>query len=276
MKEYLEDALKVYEQLCEKSSLNGIPAVGINVHTVGTPAYEDMQCDFLSGKRLDLDNLMYLPEMSQNEEVIEALHGMKEAYPDVEVIGHFPDEPQQDLTTLGSAVRESEELTAQALAEQLNQFAYDYDLYEYRDAVEDPEAHIAMLRNDIENGTTEGITSYLQEIVDQQDGLPEDIEKAKELLAKLAEYKPLAKVEEREEQNYNMIDNVLNNLPQDPEEKKEPAPQKEMRTTEVKKVRKRVSMKKLLAEKKVEVAEREKKPPEVNAPSKRPGMGVDD
>lgn len=271
----LEDALKVYEQLCEKSNLNGIPAVGINVHTVGTPSYEDMQCDFLSGKRLDLDALMYLPEMSQNEEVMEALHGMKEAYPDVEVIGHFPDE-QQDLTTSGPTVQKSEELTAQSLAEQLNQFAYDYDLYEYRDSVEDPEAHIAMLKNDIENGTTEGITSYLQEIVDQEDGLPEDLEKAKELLAKLAEYKPLAKVEEREEQNYNMIDNVLNNLPQDPEEKKEPAPQKEMRMAEVKKVRKRVSMKKLLAEKKVEVAEREKKPPEVGAPSKRPSMGVDD
>ena len=28
---------------------------------------------------------------------------------------------------------------------------------------------------------------------------------------KLAEYKPLAKVEELTEQNYNMIDNVLNN-----------------------------------------------------------------
>ena len=271
----LEDALKVYEQLCEKSHLNGIPAVGINVHTVGTPAYEDMQCDFLSGKRLDLDALMYLPEMSQNEEVMEALHGMKEAYPDVEVIGRFQDE-QQEQATLGSSVQKSEELTAQSLAEQLNKFAYDYDLYEYRDSVDDPEAHIAMLKNDIENGTTEGITSYLQEIVDQEDGLPEDLEKAKELLAKLAEYKPLAKVEEREEQNYNMIDNVLNNLPQDPEEKKEPAPQKEMRMAEVKKVRKRVSMKKLLAEKKVEVAEREKKPPEVGAPSKRPSMGVDD
>lgn len=35
--------------------------------------------------------------------------------------------------------------------------------------------------------------------------------RAKELLDKLAEYKPLAKVEELEEQNYNMIDNVLNN-----------------------------------------------------------------
>ncbi|MBQ8665331.1 MAG: hypothetical protein IJ526_00360, partial [Lachnospiraceae bacterium] len=65
-------------------------------------------------------------------------------------------------------------------------------------------------------------------------------------------------------------------LPQDPEEKKEPAPQKEMRVSEVKKVRKRVSMKALLAEKKAEVAEREKKPPVLNAPSKRPSMGMDD
>ena len=32
-----------------------------------------------------------------------------------------------------------------------------------------------------------------------------------ELLEKLAEYKPLAKIEEMEEQNYNMVDNVLNN-----------------------------------------------------------------
>ena len=80
----------------------------------------------------------------------------------------------------------------------------------------------------------------------------------------------------REEQNYNMIDNVINKLPQDPEEKKEPAPQREMRETEVKKVRKRVSMKALLPLKKAEVAEREKKPPEASAPSRRPGMGVDD
>ena len=32
-----------------------------------------------------------------------------------------------------------------------------------------------------------------------------------EFLGKLAEYKPLAKIEEMEEQNYNMVDNVLNN-----------------------------------------------------------------
>ena len=41
---------------------------------------------------------------------------MKEAYPDVEVIGHFPD-AQQDLTTSGPTIQKSEELTAQSLAE---------------------------------------------------------------------------------------------------------------------------------------------------------------
>ena len=38
----------------------------------------------------------------------------------------------------------------------------------------------------------------------------------KELLAKLAEYKPLAKIEEIEEQNYNMIDGCVNNNPKKP------------------------------------------------------------
>ena len=39
----------------------------------------------------------------------------------------------------------------------------------------------------------------------------EERKQAMEFLGKLAEYKPLAKIEEMEEQNYNMIDNVLNN-----------------------------------------------------------------
>ena len=40
--------------------------------------------------------------------------------------------------------------------------------------------------------------------------------RAKELLDKLAEYKPLAKVEELTEQNYNMIDGCVNNNPKKP------------------------------------------------------------
>ena len=142
--------------------------------------------------------------------------------------------------------------------------------------VDDREANVRQLAESIESGNTCDISDVLQGILADEDGTAEDQRKAKELIDKLAEYKPLAKVEEREEQNYNMIDNVLNNLPQDPEEKKEPAPQKEMRIAEVKKVRKRVSMKKLLPQKMAEAAEREKKPPEVSALGKHPSMGVDD
>ena len=50
----------------------------------------------------------------------------------------------------------------------------------------------------------------MQSSIDE--GIDEDSERqAKELLAKLAEYKPLAKIEEMEDQNYNMIDDRLNN-----------------------------------------------------------------
>lgn len=282
----LQDAIEVYEKLKHESALNGIPGLGINVHTVGTEKMDDLQWDFMTGNTIDLEGLMYMPEMSQNEEVVEALHQLADKYPEAEIIGRFPDEPEQSQETFGHDVQKSEEdldavkpvaeLSSIQLAQEIDAFARDFDFYDYNDMVDDREANVRQLAESIESGNTGDISDVLQGILADEDGTAEDQRKAKELIDKLAEYKPLAKVEEREEQNYNMIDNVINNLPQDPEEKKESAPQKEMRMSEVKKVRKRVSMKKLLAEKKVEVAEREKKPLEVGAPSKRPSMGVDD
>ena len=65
----------------------------------------------------------------------------------------------------------------------------------------------------------------------------------KELLDKLAEYKPLAKVEELTEQNYNMIDNVLNNG----------AEKKEQEQTKG-----RISIKEKLAEKRAVIEQRDK------------------
>ena len=73
----------------------------------------------------------------------------------------------------------------------------------------------------------------------------------KELLAKLAEYKPLAKIEEIEEQNYNMIDDRLNNGVEKfnrEEEKKEQA----------EKPQARFSLKERLAAKQKEVAQGKK------------------
>ena len=265
----LQDAIEVYEKLKHESALNGIPGLGINVHTVGTEKMDDLQWDFMTGNTIDLEGLMYMPEMSQNEEVVEALHQLADKYPEAEIIGRFPDEPEQSQPTFGHDVQKSEEdldavkpvaeLSSIQLAQEIDAFARDFDFYDYNDMVDDREENVRQLAESIESGNTGDISDVLQGILADEDGTAEDQRKAKELIDKLAEYKPLAKVEEREEQNYNMIDNVINNLPQDPEEKKEPAPQREMREAEVKKVRKRVSMKALLPLKKAEVAEREKK-----------------
>ena len=73
----------------------------------------------------------------------------------------------------------------------------------------------------------------------------EGMQRAKVLLEKLAEYKPLAKIEEMEEQNYNMIDNVLNN---GAEKAQREANKKEQEQPAVK-----VSLKARLAEKKAQV-----------------------
>ena len=77
------------------------------------------------------------------------------------------------------------------------------------------------------------------------------ITQAKELLVKLAEYKPLAKIEELEELNYNMIDERLNNGVEKfnrEEEKKEQAEKPQVRT----------SLKERLAAKQKEVAQGKK------------------
>ena len=67
-----------------------------------------------------------------------------------------------------------------------------------------------MIANDIKSGNVKPLQIFLQTSIDE--GIDEDSERqAKKLIAKLAEYKPLAKIEELEEQNYNMIDERLNN-----------------------------------------------------------------
>ena len=89
-------------------------------------------------------------------------------------------------------------------------FVYDYDIYGYRNDVHSMTENVAELTEIFEQGDTEHITEWLNEAI-SEGAAPEKEERAKELLEKLAEYKPLAKIQEMEEQNYNMMDNVLNN-----------------------------------------------------------------
>ena len=87
---------------------------------------------------------------------------------------------------------------------------YDYDAAAYHDNSQSMTENVSELADALKQGDTQDIALWLADIA--ADGTePEESRRAGELLEKLAEYKPLAKIEEMEEQNYNMVDNVLNN-----------------------------------------------------------------
>lgn len=106
----------------------------------------------------------------------------------------------------------------------------------------DREAQLEMLTEDISNGQADYLQDFLRDVIEDA-GLAENVRKAQELSQKLSEYKPLAKIEEMEEQNYNMVGNVLNN---GAGEKKQ-----EKRTE-------RVSIKERLSQKKAEIEQKHK------------------
>ena len=205
----VEKAIAVWKSI-PPERMNGIPSIGINIHTEGTERYEDVEMNILSGKVIDLDVLDYVPDITDDPKAIEVIAELIDKLPDIEVRGSL------------------EKWQAAILALEIDQFYYDYDTYQYRDTVEDREAQVANITEDIRNGNTgylndflnavisegvrEGITDIFGQGVELDDSeAVQTARRAKELLDKLAEYKPLAKLEELEEQNYNMIDNVLNN-----------------------------------------------------------------
>ena len=190
--ETIEEAMKLYNAI-DPSRMHGIPSIGVNMHIEGTEEWEDEQVDIVSGKCIDVDFLNYTPELRDTPKVQDAIKKLIAAYPEKDVI---------DV--------ETKEQKIQTLAAELDQLSQDIDPYGYADTVSDREAQVLMIADDIRNGNIEPLQDFLQTAIEE--GTDEDSERhAKELLAKLAEYKPLAKIEELEEQNYNMIDDRLNN-----------------------------------------------------------------
>lgn len=172
----VEEAIAIWKQI-PPERMHGILAIGINVHRPGEESYMDDEVDLLSGNRIDLeiDGVM--------SEDMEAKVWEKRM-PDLE--------------------------PAEQLAVEIDRFSYDYDVYSYRNNNLNMTESVSEISEMIVQGNTEPITDWLSEVI-SEGALPDEMQRAKVLLEKLAEYKPLAKIEEMEEQNYNMIDNVLNN-----------------------------------------------------------------
>ena len=241
------EAIAIFNRI-PPERMNGIPSIGINIHTEGTESYEDTQMDIVSGRVADLEILDYVPDITDNPKAVEVIAELIDKLPDIEVRGSL------------------EKWQAAFLAAEIDQLSYNYDTVQYNQTVEDREAQIANITEDIRNGNTGYLNDFLNALISDsiREGMTDIIgkgtelddsegvqtaRKAKELLDRLAEYKPLAKIEELEECNYNMIDNVLNN--EKPKEEKQAG---------------RISIKEKLAEKKAVIEQRDKS--EKEAPEK--------
>ena len=201
----VEEAVAIWKQI-PPERMHGIPAIGVNIHTPGTEAFEDVGIDILSGKRIDLDILEYIPDIKGNPQAMEVIAELAAKLPEMEIDGRMSEEFEAKVWE-----KRMPDLTpAEQLAVELDRFTYDYDTALYRDSSQSMTENVSEIAEALKQRDTHDIALWLADIA--ADGtVPEERKRAMELLEKLAEYKPLAKIEEMEEQNYNMVDNVLNN-----------------------------------------------------------------
>ncbi len=240
----VEEAIALFEKI-PPERMNGIPAIGINLHRAGEEKYEDDCIDFANAKHIYLDVLQYMPDIANEPKAMEVVAELIAKLPDREIDGNLSPELEAKVWEKRLPQLSEEE----KLAVEFDRLCFDYDRILYHDTVRNMSENVEELSQEIKTEGTERISDILREIV-TEGVVPEEVERAKELLDKLSEYKPLAKVEEVEEQNYNMIDNVLNN---GAEKAKKEADRKEMD-----KPRARVSLKERLAEKKAIIAGNDK------------------
>lgn len=250
----VDEAIAAYKRI-PPERMNGIPSIGIKVHTEGTEDYEDIQMDLYSGK-FYLDILDYIPDITGNPKALEVIAELMEKIPDAEVYGSLEKwQSKEELHT--EAGKEAD--GAARLAVEIDRFSYEYDTVQYNEVVKDRQAQVENIASDIRSGNTEYLHDFLNAAISEEIRLGitdifgqgaeigdseavQTARQAKELSDRLAEYKPLAKIEELEESSYNMIDNVLNNGAEKKEER----------------LKGRISIKEKLAEKKAAIEKRDK------------------
>ena len=235
----VEEAIAIWKQI-PPEQMHGIPAIGINVHRPGEENYMDDEVDLLSGNRIDLEILEHIPSITGEPKAMEVIAELVAKLPEMEIDGVM----SEDMEAKVWEKRMPDLTPAEQLAVEIDRFSYDYDIYSYRNNNPNMTESVSEISEMIVQGNTEPITDWLNEVI-SEGALPDEMQRAKVLLEKLAEYKPLAKIEEMEEQNYNMIDNVLNN---GAEKAQREANKKNQEQSAVK-----VSLKARLAEKKAQV-----------------------
>lgn len=94
--ENVNEAIALWNEYRE-GTLNGVPSIGILVHTPGQSERDDTQVDLVSGKTMDLDMIRYYPAIHTEEAAIQKICELVENLYDVEVVGKVPENVSAEL-----------------------------------------------------------------------------------------------------------------------------------------------------------------------------------
>lgn len=156
----------LWSSLRHTTGTNAVRGIGINIHTEGIENYEDVEMDILSGRTIDLEILDYVPDITDDSKAIEMIEELIDKLPDIEICGSL------------------EKWQVALLVTQIDQLSYDYDTYQYKDTVEDRDAQVANITEDIRNGNTGYLNDFFNAIVAEsvREGIPDIFGQGMEIL----------------------------------------------------------------------------------------------
>ena len=142
----VDEAIAIWKQI-PSERMNGIPAIGINILGRGAEPYEDYEIDVLSGKRIDLGVLDYVPDIKNNPQAMEVITELVAKLPDMEIDGVMSEEMEARVWELRMPDLPQEE----QLAVELDRLSYDYDTVLYHDSTRNMTENVSELAASIAN-----------------------------------------------------------------------------------------------------------------------------
>ena len=158
----VDEAIAIWKQI-PSERMNGIPAIGINIIERGAEPFEDYEIDVLSGKRIDLGVLDYVPDIKNNPQAMEVITELVAKLPDMEIDGVMSEEMEARVWELRMPDLPQEE----QLAVELDRLCYDYDTVLYHDSTRNMTENVSELAESIKQGDTGHLTTWLADIISE-------------------------------------------------------------------------------------------------------------
>lgn len=146
----------------------------------------------------DLDVVLSYTGNIREDDFFSALHkdGMSIAGLTLDINPISTEKTGTILEYLEQAEKYLDDKELRQLASDIDEFSSEYDLYEYRDSVNNREENVSMIYSALASGKAEPIWKWIAEIAgDENDNLPEVVEDAKKLAVRIEQAQKMGRAE---------------------------------------------------------------------------------